>query len=186
MKGVASKYVLILLVLLTLAGCNGLFGPDRTGEIHLSSQLFGNETYYLFGYSFEHGDFFRYPFQSEPVPDIINEAFRVLLDGDVTLVPGFNIPAQMNGFALVGEFGTIEEARDYYNDYSKVEASLQLETISDTVQLNQVWVQKTEAGNYVKFLIKDIQNYEDEGGALYNEVIMDYTDQPDGSTTFPK
>ena len=103
----------------------------------------------------------------------------------MALLPGFNTPGQMNGFALAGEFGNLEGARNYYNEYLKVEDGLQFETISDTVELYQVWIQQTVLGNYVKLLITDIQNYELEAGAIYNEITMEYTYQPDGSSTFP-
>jgi hypothetical protein len=179
------RYMMVLLAAIANWGCEGLTGPDKTGKIELSSQLFGSDSYYLFGYGYEQGDYYRYPFQGEPLPDIINEAFRVIDGTEVALLPGFNTPGQMNGFALVGKFGTLEDARQYYNGYLKVEDNLQFETVSDTVELYQVWIQQTVVGNYVKLLIKDIQTYEGENGSIYNEVSMDYTYQPSGSTTFP-
>ena len=180
------KVVVVVLVSISVTGCEGLFGPDKSGEIHLSSQLFGTDSYYLFGYSYEKGDFYKYPYQGEPVPDIINEAFRVIKNGDIILLPGFNTPGQMNGFALAGEFETLEDASAYYEGYNMIGEGLQFETVSDTVELYQVWIQKTSADNYVKLLIKDIQNFEDETGAIFNEVTMDFTYQPDGSSSFPK
>ena len=185
MRRTLLKYGVVLGVFLLAGACKALTGPDRTGEIHLSSETFG-DTYYLFGYSFENSDFYRFKFQGEPLPDIINEAFRVLADGKVFSLPGFNTPGQMNGFALVGEHENLEDARTFYEEYTDVETGLQFEIVSDTVELYQVWVQKTKAGNYVKLLIKEIQNFEGETGASFNEVTMDYTYQPDGSTTFPK
>ena len=110
----------------------------------------------------------------------------MLEGGNVTLLPGFNSPGQMNGFALAGEFGSLEDANDFYKEYNEVEAGLQFETVSDTVELYQVWIQQTDIGNYVKLLVRDIQNFEGETGNLYNEVTLDYTYQPNGSTTFPK
>ncbi len=175
----------VLLVLFGMSSCKGLLGPDKTGEIQLSSETFG-ESYYLFGYSYEDGEYYRFEYQGEPLPDIINEAYRVLVAGGgfITL-PGFNTPGQMNGFALIGEFENLESARDFYNKYVKVEDGLQFETVSDTVKLYQVWAQQTEIGNYVKLLVKDIQNFEGESGALFNEVSLEYTYQPNGSSTFP-
>lgn len=180
------KYVSILLVFISQGGCKGLLGPDKTGEIQLSSETFG-DTYYLFGFSYEDGEYYRFEYQGEPLPDIINEAYRVLVaGGGFTTMPGFNTPGQMNGFALLGEFGSLENARDFYEGYSRIEGGLQFETVSDTVKLYQVWAQQTEVGNYAKFLVKDIQNFEGETGALFNEVSLEYTYQPNGSTAFPK
>ncbi len=180
MQGVAAFLVMVLIT----GGCEAIRGPQRTGEIELSSQRFMSETYYLYGYSYEKADYFRFPFQGEPEPDIINEAFRALIGGSVVLLPGFNTPAQENGFALLGTFGTLEEAREFYKGYSKVEDGLQFEIVSDTVELYQVWLQHTVLGNYAKLLVRNIQNFEDESGAAYNLVNMDYTYQPDGSTSF--
>ncbi|MEN8201206.1 MAG: hypothetical protein ABFS28_01335 [Bacteroidota bacterium] len=179
-------YYVVLLgtILVTGAACDRLFGPDKKGEFRLSSETFG-DSYYLFGYSYEKGEFYKFPFQGEPIPDIINEGFRELVGGEVVSLPGFNTPGQVNGFALVGEFSDLEEARGYYNGYDKVEEDLQFVTVSDIVELYQVWVQKTEAGNYVKLLVKDVKNVEGENGVPYNEVVLEYTYQADGSTGFP-
>ena len=69
---------------------------------------------------------------------------------------------QINGFALVGEFESLEEARNFYKDYREVDSNLQFEADSDTVELYQVWVQQTSIGNYAKLLVTDIQNFEGE------------------------
>jgi hypothetical protein len=186
MKKQKTGFCMLVLMALMAAGCDGLFGPGKSGEIQLSSQKFGNESYYLFGYGYEQGEYYRFPYKGEPIPDIINEEYRVIEGGEVTSLPGFNTPAQVNGFALAGQFATLDEARSFYKDYRQVEEGLQFETVSDTVELYQVWIQKTSAGNYVKLLIKDIALNEGESGNIYNEVTMDYTYQPDGSTEFPR
>ena len=177
------KVGLTLIALIFLGACNGLFGPDKTGEIQLSSETFG-DTYYLFGYSYEDAEFYRFQYQGDPLPDIFNEGYRALVGGTVKTLPGFNTPGQSNGFALLGEFSTLKSARDFYKEYSKIEAGLQFETVSDTVKLFQVWAQQTGIGNYVKLLVKDVQNFEGETGAHFNEVSLEYTYQPNGSTSF--
>jgi len=166
------------------SACGRLFGPDKEGEISLSSETFG-DSYYLFGYSYEKGEFYKFQFQGEPIPDIINDGFRVLVGGEVKSLPGFSTPGQVNGFALVGEFETMDDASSFYKGYDRVEEGLQFETISDTVELYQVWVQQTQAGNYVKLLIKDVSFLETESGSPYNEVLLEYTYQADGSLSFP-
>jgi len=171
MKSLLSIGVVLIAVTMAVVGCKALRGPDETGEFDLSSETFG-ENYYLFGYSYEDEELYRFPYQGDPLPDIINEGYRVLIDGEVTSLPGFNIPGQMNGFYLLSEFEDLEDARDFYKGYSKVESNLQFETISDTVELYQVWVQQTAAGNYVKLLVRDIQNFEGESGNKYSVVSL--------------
>ncbi len=48
--------------------------------------------------------------------------------GGVISLPGFNTPGQMNGFALIGEFETLDGARSFYEGYDQVEDGIQLLT----------------------------------------------------------
>ena len=184
MRRTLGKGLLIIGLVVAMAGCETFKGPDKTGELRLSSETFP-EAWYLLGYNYEEGEYSKFRFQGEAIPDIINEGIRVLADGEVKYLPGFNTPGQVNGFALLETFGNIDDARSYYNDYRVVENDLQFETISDTVELYQVWVQQTSAGNYAKLLIRDILHQKAGGGAPFSEVVLDFTYQPDGSAGFP-
>jgi hypothetical protein len=188
MERIVLKVLWGVIIIAGLTACEAIRGPDRTGEIQLSCQLFGTDSYYLFGYDYEDGDYHRFPFQGDPVPDIINEGIRVLQGGEVVVLPQFNTPTKGDkiGFALIGKFGTLDEARSVYDNYATVANDLQFEILSETVELYQVWVQKTGEGNFVKLLVKDILFDQGESGNKYNEVIMDYTYQPNGSSTFPE
>ncbi len=180
------KYVWIAVIALFFMGCDSWKGPEEKGEFLLSSEKFGTNTYHLRGYLFEESDFYRYPYQGDKIPDIINEGYLVIADGGGLIsLPGFNTPGQMHGFALIGEFESLDGARNFYEGYDNVEDGLQYETVSDTVELYQVWVQQTSAGNYVKLLVKDILDREGESGSILNDVVLEYTYQPDGSTNFP-
>jgi len=179
------RFILLVALVLTSAGCK-MFGPDKKGEFRLSSEKYGTEVYHLFGYSYEDSEFYRYPYEQDPLPDIINEGFR-RLDGEVTIeLPGFTTPGRSNGFALVGGFSNLDDARDFFNDYKRVEDGLQLTVESSIVEAYQVWVQQTSAGNYVKLLVKEVASLEGEEGNKYSEALMDYTYQPNGSRDFPK
>ncbi|MCD4710404.1 MAG: hypothetical protein K8R52_06115 [Bacteroidales bacterium] len=175
-----------MVLILTSAGCKMLRGPDRTGEFRLSSEkTLSKDTYYQFGYSYEDNEFYRFPFEKDPQPDIINEGTRVL-DGETTIeLPGFNTPGRTNGFALVGEFANLDDARDFYNGYHSVEESLQFAVESDIVEAFQVWIQKTSADNFVKLLVKEAESLVGEGDVKYSEVLLEYTYQPNGSSEFP-
>ena len=179
------RYVLLLVLILTSAGCKMLFGPDKTGEFRLSSEKSGTEVYYLFGYSYEDSEFYRFPYEKDPHPDIINEGYRIIEEDGQYELPGFNTPGQMNGFALVGEFANLDDARDFYNEYFTVEEGLQFSVVSDIVEAYQVWVQQTSAGNYVKLLVKEVASLEGEEGNKYSEALLKSTYQPNGSRNFP-
>jgi len=178
------RVVLLGVLILASAGCKMFRGPDKTGEFRLSSEKFLAESYYLFGYTYEDSEFYRYPFEKDPIPDIINEGFRVLQGEETIELPGFTTPGRTNGFVLVGEFDNLADARDFYKDYKTVDDGLQFTVESDIVEVHQVWVQKTSAGNYVKLLVKEAESLEGEEGNKYSEVLVEYAYQPDGSTEF--
>lgn len=180
------RYVLLFVLAVTSTGCKMLFGPDRKGEFRLSSEKFLEaDVYYQFGYSYEDSEFYRYPYEKDPTPDIINEGYRVIEGEDIIELPGFHTPVSTNGFALVGDFDNLEDAKDFFNGYHTVEDGLQFNIISDIVEANQVWIQKTSAGNYVKLLVKEALSLEGEAGNKYSEALLKYTYQPNGSREFP-
>ncbi len=182
-----KKWLVLTMLVVASTGCKFLTGPDKKGEFRLSSEgQLGDVTYYWVGYSYEESEYYRFPYEKDPLPDVINVGYRVIGGSGQSTLPGFNTPGNTNGFALVGEFGSMQEASSFYGSYGEAEADLQFEVDSDTVELYQVWVQKTAVGNYAKLLIRDIQNYEGDGGSKYNEVLVDYTYQPNGSRKFPK
>jgi hypothetical protein len=181
-----KKLVVLTMLIVASAGCKLFTGPDRTGEFRLSSEgILGDVTYHWVGYSYEDSEFYRFPFEKDPLPDIFNLGYRVIGGAGQSTLPGFSTPGEMNGFAVVGEFETLQEARNFYNSYGQADSNLQFEVDSDTVELFQVWVQKTSVGNYAKLLVKDIQDFEGEGGSKYNEVVLEYTYQSNGSREFP-
>lgn len=176
--------IFTIFVLILLPGCDKQSNPDMEGLITLSSQLFGTSSYYLFGYHFEDSEMYRYRSQTDPLPDIINEGILVIDGTQQRSLPGFNTPERVNGFALVGEFSSLNEAENFYMDYQKVEDGLQYVTVSDTVKLFQVWVQHTSADNYAKMLIREIHQGEGSTGVPYNEVTLSYQYSNDGSAVF--
>lgn len=179
------RYVLLLALILTSAGCKMLFGPDKTGEFRLSTEEFLADSYYVFGYSYEDSEFYRYRYEKDPLPDIINEGTRVLQGNETVKLSSFHTPGETNGFALVGEFENLDDAKDFYKDYKRVEEGLQLSVVSGIVEAYQVWVQQTSAGNYVKLLVKEVNSLEGDEGNKYSEAHLDYTYQPNGSRDFP-
>jgi len=180
------RYMLVMGMILTSAGCKMLFGPDKTGEFRLSSEKFlSGDDYYQFGYSYEDSEFYRFRYEKDPLPDIINEGTR-MLDGTGTIeLPSFNTPGQVNGFALAGEFASLEEAKSFYNDYNKVEDQLQFVVETNIIEPYQVWIQKTSSGNFVKLLVKEANSFEGEGDVKYSEALLEYTYQPKDSDEFP-
>ena len=163
-----------------------LFGPDKKGDFQLSSELIlGGSTYYIWGYYYEDSEYYRFPHEKDQVPDIINQEYRVIGRDGQRSEPGFKTPGESNGFALIGEFESLDEAREFYRDYDRVEEGLQFEVDSDTVKLYQVWIQKSSLGNYAKLLVTGIEYRQTEQGAPINEVQVEYIYQSNGSRDFP-
>ena len=127
----------------------------------------------------------RFPHEKDQVPDIINQEYRVIGRDGQRSEPGFKTPGESNGFALIGEFESLDEAREFYRDYDRVEEGLQFEVDSDTVKLYQVWIQKSSLGNYAKLLVTGIEYRQTEQGAPINEVQVEYIYQSNGSRDFP-
>lgn len=155
---------------------------DTRGQVVISS-AFNFEDASVFGYNFELDKHTRYPSVGEPLPDVIVDQFR-LLDG--TVKPGFTSPANTNGFALAGEFNTLKESLDFYeNELDSFDINADFSPSSDTVREFQVWVLKTTLNKYAKLHVREIWT-EDDAAGQYIEVMVDYYYQPDGSATFPQ
>jgi len=176
---------ILLVAALLLAGCEKEKEPELSGEFLLSSQRFGTESYYLLGFRYHDSQQYRFPnLGGGAVPDIINEAFLVISGDDLIAVPGFNTPGRINGFSLAGAFDSKEEAAEFYRTYTEVPGDAQFNILSDTVRENQVWIQKTAAGNYAKLLVTDVRFFETENVRINSEVTIEYTYQPDGTNSF--
>jgi hypothetical protein len=177
--------IFLMPLLWLLVACDDESGPKLNGELEISSQLYGVDSYYLYGYNYARSAFVKYsiPFSGSVIPDIINLPFKNP-DGSIA-GPSFNAPSAKNGFHLLGEFGSLDEASTYYENYGEADPSLPLSIDSDTVKQFQVWLQKTQLDHYVKLLVKDISYFEDPGGTEYVVVSMDFIYQNNGSTIFP-
>ena len=101
------------------------------------------------------------------------------------IAPGFNAPSGLYGFHLLGEFSSLNDAREFYNDYTEADPQINFKVDSDTIRRNQVWLQKTQLDYYAKMLITDIGYYFDGLGDDYIVVSIVFTYQNDGSTIFP-
>lgn len=172
------------LLFLWMTACDSS-GPELSGEFTLSSELYGTTSYYLYGYHYGDGAFYKYP-GGGTLPDIINEGYLVNVDSVSTSVPGFHTPGQVNGFALAGSFQSAGEAKAYFDGFTSVDSAYLFDILSDPVELHQVWIQKTSSGNYVKLLVKKITSVDPEFEKAYSEVLLEYSYQPDGSTVFPE
>lgn len=173
--------ILTALSLLTMA-CERNINPGGEGQIVLSS-LFNYETSTTLGFSFDSEEFTAFT-STTPVglqPDIIIETFKRV---DAPPKPGFTSPSNDNGFALLGEFDDLAASEDFFNAYTEADSTRSLDPTTDTVRLYQVYLLQTKQDNFVKLLVRDIENFDNMSGE-YIEVTIDYNYQGDGTPRFP-
>ena len=64
-----TRILVLAMLVLVSAGCKLFLGPDRKGEFRLSSEgILGESTYYRIGYSYEDSEYYRFPYEKDPLP----------------------------------------------------------------------------------------------------------------------
>ena len=174
-----KQALMVVMVLLLIAGCE-LQERRNRDEVIISSK-FNFETASVLGYNFSLEKSTSFPSTGDPLPDIIVDQFR-LVDGSVE--PGFSSPSNPYGFWKAGEYSTLAESMDFFeNELQEVDPTVDFTASTDTVRKYQVYVLKTTPGNYVKIHVTEIWQMEDAAGK-HIDVKIDYQYQPDGGTSF--
>jgi hypothetical protein len=170
---------LFIVLLLQVVSCSKPEDSNR-GAVTISSK-FNFDNALVFGYNFELAKSTSFPSTGEPLPDIIVDQYR-LIDGSVK--PGFSSPDNPDGFWKAGEFGTLTESMDFFeNELQTVDPTVGFTPLTDTVRTYQVYVLKTTSGNFAKIHVTGIMEIEAAAGK-HIDVKIDYHYQPDGSTGF--
>ncbi|MFZ5941446.1 MAG: hypothetical protein ACOYXB_12815 [Bacteroidota bacterium] len=172
------RYLISLFLLFLLPGCPS--GPDQThsGEIILSSELFGTLTWYVQGYRFETEEYVNYPGTSD-VPDLLLENLR-RPNGDI-VATGFSSPGNLHAFLLKGTYASPSEAGSAYDALLAADTLSSYSDISDTLRVNQLWLFRSSEGRYAKILVEDITPAIGLSGTPHYEVLIRYRYQPDDS-----
>lgn len=155
--------------------------PVDTGEITLSSESYGTNNYFRYGYSFEDGKFYQFPIKSSSeVPDIF------LLD--TPKPPENNLigfisteTGNPNGIMKNDDFSTLAEAEEFYNSYN-LALTGPWEFQSDTLEDFQVYTLRTAKNNYVKIMVLDVREIVNISPPDNIEIDIRYFIQRDGST----
>ena len=143
---------------------------NNKGTVIISSK-FNFDSASVYGYNFDLAKSTAFPSTGEPLPDIIVDMFR-LIDGSVK--PGFTSPDNPYGFWQAGEFGSLSESMDFFENELKTEdASVDFTPSTDTVRKYQVYLLKTTTGNYAKIHVSEIWEI-DEAAGTHIDVKIDY------------
>jgi hypothetical protein len=181
-----KKIIPFLILLLAVTSCkkDNPSSPVNEDQITISTQFYGTNVYYVYGYSFELGKQVS-SMDTRQVADVIPTRVQKP-DGTVLgaqLTAGGNNPY---GFSKVGEFSTLAEASGFYDAYNSVEVS-SWQSLSDTLAPFQVYAFKTYNENYVKLMITSV----DIVGASnptenFVEIGLKYMIQRDGTSMFTR
>lgn len=177
------KHLIFIASLMALSvGCKKESSTPTSGEINLSSQKFGTQTFYVFGFSVSTGSLVQFSLGSvTQTPDWVLEEIL-----DISGKPvGANIttnPQNTLAFSLNGTFSTNEEALAAFSVYKDATMPNPMDKISD-IKPNQLYTYKDHSGKYIKFLIEGLEKKAGDSNSYYEATIR-WVCQPDGTTHF--
>ncbi len=175
----------ILLITLLLVGvtvsCNKEKNPGNSGEITLTSELYGTGPYYAMGYNFALGKMVKT--LDKPGPDITLLANSTNNQNYINAY--LSTDNLNNSFSLTASFDNLSEAENFFNTYAEVIDSSGYEGIAANIQPYQIWTYRSSDTKYVKMLIKSVKK-EIRDDFPYAETTLRFVYQPDGSRTFPR
>jgi hypothetical protein len=154
--------------------------PSAANSITLSSETFGTQVYFVYGYSFEKQSFYQRISSGSDVDIYLNELVK--LNGEPTgaQFTTNTISESTYGFYLNAGFNDLTSAEEYYKNYTQADFP-EYVTLSDTIKEFQVYTFRTWKSNYVKFLVKELRmNYKGDIPDFI-EVDIEYFIQRDGS-----
>jgi hypothetical protein len=170
--------VLIIFALVLFTDCSKKDKDRYHGIDTIDNQLYGTQTYYALGFSFELG-----PTSSTleaPSPDITIH-LSTDLGGNIT-GQYFNTPNLIESFSFIGTFGSAAEAQDQFDSLLEV-GTRTWELSASGVEENQLWLFKTSDGNYVKIRTIELRT-DNSVYPPYVEIKFEWRMQPGGATTF--
>ena len=148
-----------------------------------SDRILEGSAYTIQGFSFEKGEVVLYnPESTKTIPDL----FVLPLAASQGNVTGtfFDSPNVYSSFVLVGSFSDAGEALYFFNNYMEA-SDTSFTELASPLQINQVWLFKTNSEKFAKLLIKDVQYYLKDI-TPFAEVKFKWVFQPDGSKQFPQ
>jgi hypothetical protein len=150
----------------TLSGCKKKDNPVISGIATIESTLYGTGPYYAYGFSFSIAG--KTTTISDPGPDITVYASKNI-DGSISQI-SFEASNYQNSFSLASENSTEADAKLSFKE---------LKTVG-----NQIWLYRTNKGNYAKLRLISV-NEETIQNQLCAVCTFEWIYQPDGSVTFP-
>lgn len=169
---------MILLLILIASACSKKDLNPYSGVDIIDNKLYGTQSYYALGFSFELGELTST--LEVPAPDI---TIHVSTDvaGNIT-GKYINTPNLIESFALAGSFNSLTEADDFFHAFTEV-GNRSWTLNAQNVEEHDVWLFLTSKGNYVKFRIVELIT-DNSAHPPFVQMRFEWRIQPDGSTTF--
>jgi hypothetical protein len=173
-----SLSIIIFLTLITFS-CKKETSIPTSGTTTISTELFGTDVYYTYGFSFAKAAKVKFPGQSADFAAV------AIFGGENNALTGalFNIPDYSNGFNKTAEFDNLADAEAYFNAYKNVTAT-QFILETGALQPGEVYTFKTRSDTYAKLLILAVSLDTSEVNNHFAEIEFRWQYQPDGTTTF--
>jgi hypothetical protein len=149
-------------------------------KITLSSQTFGTQPYYSFGYSFETQEFIKRINSGTEIDIYLNEIVNPKGELIGVQFATNTISETTFGFYLNTTSEDSIKAKNYYDNYIVADFPEYVE-LTDTIKEFQVYTFRTWKLNYVKFYVSDIRILYSGERADFMEVDLEYFIQRDGS-----
>jgi len=169
-------------LLILAGGCNKDDNPGSSGEITLTSEIYGSGPYYVSGYNFSLGEMVST--LDAPGPDIV-----VLPESspDNTVVKSAYLSSDnlKDSFTFNASFDDLASAENFFNNYLEVDDSKGYAGIAADIQPYQIWTYRTNNNTFVKMLVLKVRK-EIRNDTPYAETTLRFVYQPDGSRTFPQ
>lgn len=155
-------------------------GKKISGVSTIDSTIYGETTYYVYGFSFAEGGILSWELGGDgPAIDLV--ILAQLSDGIITGL--FDSPEINNPFSLEGEYESPEAAEDAFEALAVVPGGSAYVGLANPLKENQIWVYKS-ASYYGKIRIMELQT-ENRDGTPWVSCTFEWAWQPDGSTLFP-
>lgn len=152
----------------------------KTNKITLSSETFGNQPFYTFGYSFEQEKFLKRLSSGSEIDIYLAEVLNPMGELIAVEFSTNTISESTFGFYLNAEFNNETSASEYYTNYIDADFP-EYYSLTDTIKKFQVYTFRTWKSNYVKFWIKDLKLYYNFDKPDYYTVDIEYFIQRDGT-----
>jgi len=174
-------YISLIAIFILFPSCKKDSEEPPKTDITLSSKKFDPQNFYVMGYSFEYQNFIKTYSTSSEVDIYLIDVLNPKGELSGVQFSTSTSAETIYGFSLDSTFSDYLSAEQYYDNYTIAQVD-EYKTITDPILEFQVYTFRTRKSNYVKFFVKEIRVFTQDGLADYMEVDIKYFIQGNGTT----